>query len=71
MVVVGPEVPLADGIGDELRAANILCFGPDKKGAQIEADKDWSKAFMKRHKIPTARYESFTDATEAKKFIKK
>lgn len=70
LVVVGPEDPLALGIGDVLNANNIPCFGPGKSGAQIESDKDWSKSFMIRNEIPTARYESFTDASKAKDYIK-
>lgn len=70
IVIVGPEDPLANGLGDELVKNGILCFGPNKAGAQIEADKDWAKSFMIRHSIPTARYESFTDPEKAKKFIK-
>ncbi|XP_039448693.1 trifunctional purine biosynthetic protein adenosine-3 [Culex pipiens pallens] len=69
LVAVGPEDPLAEGLGDALQAAGIKCFGPGRKGAQIEADKNWSKDFMHRHGIPTARYSSFTKAEEAKAFI--
>ncbi|CAO1316071.1 unnamed protein product [Diamesa serratosioi] len=70
LVAVGPEDPLADGIADVLSAEGVLCFGPSKKGAQIEANKDWSKAFMLRNNIPTAKYASFKDSTIAKEFIR-
>lgn len=71
LVFVGPEDPLADGIADVLIAANIKCFGPVKAGARIEADKSWSKDFMIRFGIPTARYESFNDVVKAKAFIRR
>ena len=63
MVVVGPEDPLVKGISDELRAdpqtAHIAVIGPSKAGAQLEGSKDFAKAFMLRHGIPTARYQTF------------
>ncbi|OWR49448.1 Trifunctional purine biosynthetic protein adenosine-3 [Danaus plexippus plexippus] len=70
LVIIGPEDPLANGIVDALEPAGIKCFGPTKAGAQIEANKDWSKKFMNKYQIPTARYQSFTDAEAAKQFIK-
>ncbi|KAM9327412.1 trifunctional purine biosynthetic protein adenosine-3 isoform 2-T2 [Pholidichthys leucotaenia] len=70
LVVVGPEVPLAAGIVDDLTAAGVPCFGPSAKAAQLEASKSFSKAFMQRHGIPTARYGSFTDPQEACKYIR-
>lgn len=70
LVVVGPEVPLAAGVVDDLTAAGVPCFGPSAKAAQLEASKSFSKAFMERHGIPTARYGSFTDAQEACRYIR-
>ena len=60
LVVVGPEAPLAAGLADELRATGIKVFGPSQAAAQIEASKVFSKSFMLRHNIPTARYAAFT-----------
>lgn len=64
LVVVGPEAPLVAGIADFFRAdptlAHIGVVGPDKLCAQLEGSKDFAKQFMKRHRIPTARYETFT-----------
>lgn len=64
LVVVGPEAPLVDGLGDYFAETdtlkNVLFFGPQKQGATLEGSKDWSKAFMMRHNIPTAQSQSFT-----------
>lgn len=58
------------GIVDDLTAAGVPCFGPAAKAAQLEASKSFSKAFMERHGIPTARYGSFTDPQEACNYIR-
>ncbi len=67
MVVVGPEDPLVKGIHDfflaDAQLKNIPVIGPQKEGAQLEGSKDFSKRFMKRNNIPTARYETFTKET--------
>nr|XP_020443426.1 trifunctional purine biosynthetic protein adenosine-3 isoform X1 [Monopterus albus]XP_020443427.1 trifunctional purine biosynthetic protein adenosine-3 isoform X1 [Monopterus albus]XP_020443429.1 trifunctional purine biosynthetic protein adenosine-3 isoform X1 [Monopterus albus] len=70
LVVVGPEVPLAAGVVDDLTAAGVPCFGPSAKAAQLEASKSFSKAFMERHGILTARYGSFTDPQKACNYIR-
>ncbi|MDY3331272.1 MAG: phosphoribosylamine--glycine ligase [Pelistega sp.] len=67
--VVGPEAPLADGIVDTFRAHNLAIFGPTKAAAQLESSKDFAKAFMVRHHIPTAAYATFTNATQAHQYI--
>ncbi|RUP26595.1 MAG: phosphoribosylamine--glycine ligase [Curvibacter sp.] len=69
LAVVGPEAPLAAGVVDEFRAHGLRVFGPTKAAAQLESSKAFSKAFMKRHGIPTAEYESFTDATLAHAYV--
>ena len=65
MTVVGPEGPLAAGIVDRFRKKGLKIFGPTRAAAQLESSKDFAKAFMKRHGIPTADYETFTDAQAA------
>ena len=65
LVIVGPEVPLANGIADSLTADGIHCFGPKQAAAQIEASKAFAKDFMASHHIPTARYATFTRLDEA------
>ncbi|HEX6271134.1 MAG TPA: phosphoribosylamine--glycine ligase [Anaerolineales bacterium] len=60
LVIVGPEVPLAAGIADVLIENNIHCLGPERAAAQLEASKAFAKDFMARHRIPTARYATFT-----------
>uniref|UniRef100_A0A8C5CDS9 ATP-grasp domain-containing protein n=1 Tax=Gadus morhua TaxID=8049 RepID=A0A8C5CDS9_GADMO len=70
LVVVGPEVPLAAGMVDDLTAAGVACFGPSARAAQLEASKSFSKAFMDRHGIPTARWGSFTDPQLACDYIR-
>ncbi len=69
LVVVGPEAPLADGLADRLGQAGIPCFGPRADAARIEASKAWSKAFMDRHGIPTARWRAFRDFDEAREWV--
>ena len=69
LTVVGPEQPLAAGIVDEFRAHGLRVFGPTKAAAQLESSKAFSKAFMKRHGIPTAEYETFTDAIAAHAYV--
>lgn len=69
LTVVGPEQPLAAGVVDEFRAHGLRVFGPTKAAAQLESSKAFSKAFMKRHGIPTAEYETFTDAAAAHAYV--
>ena len=69
LTVVGPEAPLAAGVVDEFRAHGLRIFGPTRAAAQLESSKAFAKAFMARHKIPTAEYETFTDAGEAHAYV--
>lgn len=67
--VVGPEAPLAAGVVDAFQAAGLKIFGPTRAAAQLESSKDYAKAFMLRHNIPTAAYQTFTDPSQAKAYI--
>ncbi|MEO8754187.1 MAG: phosphoribosylamine--glycine ligase [Casimicrobiaceae bacterium] len=67
--VVGPEAPLAAGIVDAFRAAGLKIFGPTRAAAQLESSKDFAKAFMARHGLPTAEYRTFTNAQAAHDYV--
>ncbi|KAL3717696.1 hypothetical protein ACJRO7_009176 [Eucalyptus globulus] len=71
LVVVGPEAPLVSGIVDDLARAGILTFGPSKKAAALEGSKSFFKSICDKYNIPTAKYNTFTDPSEAKQYIKK
>ena len=71
LTVVGPEAPLAAGVVDAFRAAKLPIFGPTRAAAQLESSKDFAKAFMLRHRIPTARYATFTDAAAARAHVER
>ena len=70
LVVVGPEVPLMNGLVDEIEAAGIRAFGPRANAAEIEGSKSFAKDLMKKYGIPTARYEVFTAAEPARAYIR-
>ena len=69
LTVVGPEAPLAAGIVDVFRNEGLRIFGPTRLAAQLESSKDFSKAFMKRHGIPTADYKTFSNAQDAHAYL--
>jgi len=69
LTVVGPETPLAGGIVNIFRERGLKIFGPTKEAAQLESSKDFAKAFMQRHAIPTAEYQTFTAATPAHDYV--
>src|SRR5258706_7886142 len=71
LTVVGPEAALSAGIVDAFRAAGLRIFGPTRAAALLEASKDFAKAFMVRHGIPTAAYATFTDAKGAHDYVAK
>ncbi|HSD38107.1 MAG TPA: phosphoribosylamine--glycine ligase [Rhodocyclaceae bacterium] len=69
LTVVGPEAPLAAGVVDAFRAAGLQIFGPTREAAQLESSKDFAKRFLVRHNIPTAKYQTFSDAREAHAYV--
>jgi len=69
LTVVGPEGPLAAGIVNVFRARGLKIFGPTREAAQLESSKDFAKAFMQRHAIPTAEYQTFSDVAAAHDYI--
>jgi len=71
LTVVGPEAPLSKGVVDTFRRAGLKIFGPTRAAAQLESSKDFAKAFMVRHGIPTAFYETFSDAAAAHAYLEK
>jgi len=69
LTVVGPEAPLSEGVVDAFQKAGLKIFGPTQAAAQLESSKDFSKAFMQRHNIPTAAYETFSEIQAAHDYI--
>ncbi len=70
LTVVGPEIPLCGGIADAFQKAGLRVFGPNQRSANLEGSKVFSKDFMVRYGIPTAKYETFTDPAKAFQFLK-
>lgn len=70
LTIVGPEVPLVEGIVDQFEAESLACFGPSKGAAQLEGSKAFTKDFLARHDIPTAEYENFTEVDPALAYLK-
>jgi len=69
LTVAGPEQPLAAGVVDDFRAHGLRIFGPTRAAAQLESSKAFSKDFMRRHGIPTAEYQTFTDPAAARAYV--
>jgi len=70
LTIVGPEAPLVAGVVDRFNASGLKCFGPSKAAAQLEGSKAFSKDFLKKHRIPTAAYDVFTEIEPAIAYIK-
>ena len=71
LTIVGPEAPLVIGVVDEFQAADLRIFGPSKNAAQLEGSKSFTKDFLARHNIPTAKYEVFTETDKALEYLDK
>lgn len=71
LTVVGPEAPVAAGAVDLFRSRGLRIFGPTQAAGQLESSKDFAKAFMQRHGIPTAEYKTFSSAIEARNYVNK
>lgn len=71
LIVVGPEAPLVNGVVDAVEAADIKIWGPTQYAAQLEGSKAFAKDFLKKHNIPTAFYEVFTEVSPAKAYVEK
>ncbi len=71
LVIIGPEVPLAQGLANKMRDEGLIVFGPGKDGAQLEASKEWSKALMIENNIPTSKYWSTSSKEEALEILKR
>jgi len=71
LTIVGPEAPLVEGVRDYFDNRGLSCFGPSKAAAKLEGSKVFCKSFLKRHGIPTANYESFTDPVAAEAYIRR
>src|SRR6476620_8862782 len=69
LTIVGPEGPLAAGIVDAFNAAGLRIFGPTRAAARLESSKDFAKAFMQRHRIPTAHHQTFDDPAAAHAYV--
>ncbi|CAL9917935.1 Phosphoribosylamine--glycine ligase [Candidatus Liberibacter solanacearum] len=70
LVIIGPELPLVNGISDTLNSAGFKVFGPSKRASQLESSKFFTKKFCTKYSIPTAQYQHFTDPIVAKKYVK-
>ena len=69
LCIIGPEAPLVAGVSDALVAAGLRCCGPSQQAAQLEGSKDFAKAFMQRHGIPTAAHQTFSDRDQALAYL--